>query len=320
MPIKLNLETKIKPMLAFPSKPFSAKDWLFEIKWDGTRAIAFLSKEKVRLQNRRLLDITYRYPELKLNKNLKAREAILDGEIVVLEEGKPDFQKLQEREHIEDGFRIELLAKEIPATYICFDLLYLDGETMLEKPLLERKETLAKILDEDETLLISTHILERGKEFFEKAVRLGFEGIMAKKISSPYLIGKRSRLWLKIKKSKTLDCVILGFTKGEGERSELFGSLILGCYKYGKLIHLGQVGTGFTLEEMKRLKALLDKIRTEKCPFEEKIDIEREAFWVKPKYVCEVEFLEFTKDLKLRAPRFKRLRLDKTPEDCKVNF
>jgi bifunctional non-homologous end joining protein LigD len=308
------MEKRIKPMLAYPSRPFDSEEHLYEIKWDGTRCIAFLG-EKTRLQNRRLQDITKRYPEFqRLHEKVKG-EAILDGEIVVLREGKPDFNMLQQREHAQGEFNIKLLAEEMPAQYIAFDLLYHDGVPLVGETLTTRREKLEKVVKEGEELLLSTYVAARGREFFSRAVELGLEGVIAKEKGSPYLIGERSRYWLKIKNTQTMDCVVCGYTRGEGRRSDYFGSLVLGCYLEGRLVHLGQVGSGFDEAFLRSFTEKLRRIEVPRATLESP-RVKREVKWVKPLYVCEVEYLELTRDKKLRAPIFKRLKTDKDAEEC----
>ncbi len=310
----------IKPMLAVKGEPFDSKEHLFEIKWDGTRCVSFIDvkNRKLRLQNRRLLDITYRYPEFDFHKSL-SKSCILDGEIVVLKEGKPDFRLLQQREQVESRTKIELLSKRLPATYVVFDVLWVEGEWMIKKSLLERKKLLEDLVgDIGGNILISEYVFEKGKLFFEKAVELGFEGIIGKRKNSIYIPGKRSDYWVKAKKSNTVDAAILGYMKGEGEREEFFGSLILGLYDGKRFVYIGRVGTGFDVKFMEWFTDASKAYITENCPFSEVPVIKREVQWLKPHFVCEVEYLEVSNDGKLRAPVFKRMRFDKRPEECSV--
>ncbi len=175
----------IKPMLAEASESFDSRQHLFEIKWDGTRCISFIDGKLV-LQNRRLIDITKRYPEIKIE--IKAKQAVLDGEIVVIRKGMPDFYMLQQREHIDDALKISLLSKRMPASYIVFDILFIDEKEITHLPLLERKKILAEALVENEHVYLSDYILGEGRKYFEEAVKRGLEGVMAKDIESPYLI------------------------------------------------------------------------------------------------------------------------------------
>ncbi|MEM2925748.1 MAG: non-homologous end-joining DNA ligase [Methanocellales archaeon] len=309
-------EQKILPMLAMLTpKPFNSAQHLFEIKWDGTRTICFTS-EPQRLQNRRLVDITKRYPEIKVE--IKKKSAILDGEIIIMQRGKPDFQKLQLREHLSDPFKIELLSKLFPAEYIVFDVLAIDGSDVTTKPLMKRKEILRDILIENEHVTLCDFILENGIEYYNAAIARGLEGIMAKDIYSPYLTGKRSNFWLKIKQFKTLDCIICGLTEGEGLRKNYFGSLILGVYIKERLHFIGKVGTGFDEVQLKFLEEQLKPLKAP-CPFEVPPDVEAKVkSWLLPKVVCEVKYQDLTRELKLRAPVFIRLRNDKAPEECTI--
>ncbi len=316
------MKRRFKPMLAFPSKPFDSPDWLNEIKIDGTRVMGYIdtTKKSVELINRRGIDILYRYPELKtLYEDVKVKQVVLDGEIACFEKGKPNFQKLQEREHVDDPVRIELLSKNMPVTYIVFDVLHVDGKDLVDKPLIERKKILERVVSESSRVLISRYVIGNGKNFFQKVRKKGLEGIMSKKLDSPY-IQERSKYWLKIKALKTLDCVICGFTSGRGKRSELLGSLIAGCYYQNKLKYVGKIGTGFSEKQLKELLERLEKLKVKKCPFPEEPELKlppgRKPVWTKPKLVCEVKFLELTEDKIMRAPSFIRLRNDKIPKEC----
>ena len=294
--------------------------------FDGTRCIAYIDiKEKnVRMLNRRMIYFENRYPELQeMWRDVKAKKVILDGEIVVFYQGKPNFYKLAEREHVESKTRIELLSKLIPATYIVFDILYKDGKDLTSFPLIERKEILAKTVKESSRIVLSEYVIGNGRKFFETVKKQGLEGIMAKKLNSPYLKGERSKLWLKIKALKTLDVIIIGYTTGTGKRGELLGSLIAACYYKGKLKYVGKIGTGFSEEELKELLKKLEKLRVEKCPIFPEPDLklppDRQAIWVKPKIICEVKFMNLSKNLIMRAPSFKRLREDKLLEECTLD-
>ena len=309
------MERKIEPMLARMAVPFDSEDFTFEWKLDGARVIAFVGK-KTRLQNRRLVDTTYRYPELDLKRDVDAREAILDCEIVVLHEGKPDFKLLQSREHSADEFKIKLLSQTLPATLMVFDLLYLNGNPLVDKPLLERKEKLREVLSDSSRALYLRHVETHGKRFFEGVSKLGLEGMMAKRKLSTYQIGKRSEDWLKVKATKTIDCVIVGYTPGKGWRSQYFGALAVAAYRRGKLEYLGRVGTGWDEEFLKMLTPMLKKLETPKKPVA--VEPSYEVHWVRPELVCEVEYLELTPHLHLRAPSFKRMRSDKPPEDAEL--
>jgi len=318
-------EVEIKPMLAFPAKPFSSNDYIFEVKYDGTRTISYVDVEgkRIKFLNRRGIYFEWRYPEItrELIENVRARRAILDGEIIVLIEGKPSFWKLQEREHTDDRMKIEILSELYPATYVIFDILYKDGEDLTSLPLLKRKEILRNTLIEGNRVKLSEFIEGNGEEFYNKVKEAGLEGIMAKKKDSPYLIGKRSEYWLKIKVLQTIDCIICGYTRGEGAREKYFGALVLGCYDGNKLRYVGRVGTGFDESELGELKEKLDKIKVDYVPFdifEEEPNVKEKIIFTKPLYVCEIKCMEVTKDKKLRAPVFVRLREDKDPIECSI--
>ncbi|MEM1579233.1 MAG: non-homologous end-joining DNA ligase [Archaeoglobaceae archaeon] len=309
-------EERIKPMLAVRGRPFSSAEYIYEIKWDGTRAIAFvdLNSEKVRIQNRRLIEIAHRYPEFELLEFVK-ENAILDGEIVVFESGKPSFYLLQKRDHVENRFKAEILAKKIPANFFVFDLLYTETKGWLFKlPLLERKKILSEIASDTKRIALTDFVEEKGEELYEKAVKIGIEGIMGKKKNSSYIPGKRSSFWVKMKKRKSADCIIVGWLEGEGIRKDFFGSLILAVKSENSYVHIGQVGTGFSFEFMNWFSQKLREIEI-KTPYFP-LNASREVHWCSARYVCEVEFLELTEDLKLRAPVFLRLRDDKGPEEC----
>ncbi|MGD2072705.1 MAG: RNA ligase family protein, partial [Candidatus Thorarchaeota archaeon] len=200
----------IEPMLARSADPFSDPRWIFEIKWDGTRALCYID-ETVRFINRRQVDITHRYPEFHtMSRIIQADSCILDGEIVVLQDGMPSFRDLQRRDHNEDPFKISLLSQTIPAQYVVFDVLYVNGEDVMGEPLMDRKHLLNSMVSQTSQIIISPFIVEEGESYFISAVKRGFEGIMAKKKDSVYQPGVRSGSWLKIKKTHTVDCVIGG--------------------------------------------------------------------------------------------------------------
>jgi len=312
---------KILPMLAVKGKPFSSEDFIYEIKWDGSRCIAFVDvkQKRLRLQNRRLFDITYRYPELDFF-NFLNENAVLDGEIVALENGKPSFPLLQKREHVESRAKISILAKTIPVVYFAFDVLYTESDGwIMDLPLIERKKILKEISSETNRIIVSEYIERAGEEFYRKAIELGLEGIMAKRKDSRYLPGKRSPAWIKMKKRNTIDCIIVGCLEGEGERQKAFGSLVLALRDGNRYVHVGQVGTGFDSDFLRWFSEKLREIEIDKPVIEEEIEFKRRVHWVKPVYVCVVEFLETTADGKLRAPVFIRLRDDKSADECTVD-
>lgn len=307
----------IKPMLAESREtPFDSKDHIFELKWDGTRAIAFV-RNGHRFQNRRLSFIEDRYPDLKVHTR---KDAILDGEIVVMDGGLPSFEKLQERERASGKIRIEYLAKTLPATYVAFDILYVEDREVMSLPQMERTALLREIVEEDDRVVVSDYVEGRGVEYYNAVITRGLEGIIAKHKAARYYVGKRSRGWVKIKKKATLDCVVCGVTAGEGERTDTFGSLILGAYDAGQLVHVGRAGTGFSEAGRRSIVERLRRLEGP-CPFAEIPEIDAHvAFWTRPALVAEVHFLEWSKGRRMRAPSFSRLREDKRPEECIVTF
>ena len=302
----------IKPMLAVSGKPFSAKGWSFEPKIDGTRCIARVHNGVVLLQNRRLVDITYRYPEL--TKSLaKGGDCILDGEIAVLTGGRPDFSALAMREHQTRRMRIDYLSEAQLASYIVFDILCSDGEDVMNKTLTERKKILKEELEEDDVVSIIDSFPENGETYFRAAVKLGLEGIMAKKESSVYRPGIRSSDWIKIKRSLTVDMVVGGYIPGKGKRGSFFGGLLVGAYDNGNLVYVGRVGSGFSEKELETATKSFQPIS--KSPFSNPPSTQG-VIWLKPEIVVEVTAMEVTHYGSLRAPVFLRLRDDKEPRDC----
>jgi bifunctional non-homologous end joining protein LigD len=319
---KRSMPTAIHPMLATSvDDPFDDPEWLFEIKWDGYRAIAFIAKGKVRLVSRNQNDLTAQYPELQsVPSFIQAEIAILDGEVAALDEhGRSSFSLMQQRTGIRTGGRRTGSRQDISVLYYAFDLLYLDGYDLRRVSLEERKDLLAKITKLDGPVRYSDHF-PRGKALFDVARQKGLEGILAKRRSSVYE-ERRTREWLKIKITQTLDCVIGGYTEPEGSRS-YFGSIVLGLYdKKGDLIHVGQAGTGFDQAMLKQVWQKLEKLETKRSPFPKGVEALRTVHWVKPELVAEIKFSEWTHEsaeggMKLRAPVFLRLRDDKDPKEC----
>jgi bifunctional non-homologous end joining protein LigD len=269
-PVKRPMPTKIHPMLAESvDKPFDGDDWLFEIKWDGYRAVAFIENGKVRLVSRNQNDLTARYPELHdLARLIKAKTAILDGEVVALdEEGRASFSLMQQRTGFRPGGRRAAANADVPVLYYAFDLLYLDGYDWRRVPLEERKLKLQSVLATGpaaaNVLRYSDHYEARGKALFDMARKKKLEGILAKKRASFYE-ERRSREWLKIKIRHRLEAVIGGYTEPEGSRAH-FGSVVLGLYdKKGRLIHVGQAGSGFDEKSLDEIWKVLKKLETKK--------------------------------------------------------
>ena len=314
--------TEIHPMLATAvDKPFDSPEWLFEIKWDGYRAVSFIHSGKVRLVSRNQNDLTAQFPELhELSSFVKAGDAVLDGEIVALDkQGRASFSLMQQRTGFRAHGRRVAGQSGLRVAYYIFDLIYIDGYDLRRVSLEERKAVLAKIISTNEVVRYSEHFLEHGLALFEAAKQQGLEGILAKRRGSCYE-ERRTREWLKIKITQTIDCVIGGYTDPEGSR-QYFGSLVLGLYnEKGQLIHVGQVGTGFDQMKLKEVSQELKRRETKQSAFYGTVDAHH-VHWVKPELVCEVKFTEWTHEtaeggLKLRAPVFMGLREDKDRQEC----
>ncbi len=318
---KRSMPATIHPMLATPvDKPFDDPAWLFEVKWDGYRAVAFIEHGAVRLVSRNQNDLTAGYGELHdLPSLVEAQTAVLDGEIVALDEtGRSSFSLMQQRTGIRGGGRRVAAQPGIPVLYYAFDLLYLDGYDLRRVPLEERKSLLQRAVQPGGALRFSEHFNE-GVSLFDAAKKNGLEGILAKRRSSLYE-EKRSSDWLKIKITQTVDCVIGGYTEPEGTR-QYFGALVLGLYdKKKRLVHVGQAGTGFDQKLLQEIFGLLKKRTVSRSPFSGDVQAPN-AHWVKPELVAEIKFTEWTHETseggpKLRAPVFMGLRDDKNPKDC----
>jgi bifunctional non-homologous end joining protein LigD len=320
----------VKPMLAgHTDTPFDNKDWVFEVKWDGVRAILLHNKAKeaiTEIQSRNSKNITHHYPEITkaIGTVVKSNESIvLDGEIVVLnKEGIPDFQMHQKRMNVESQRDIEFLSNEIPATYFVFDILYIDGRNVEELQLSDRRKILNSVIVEgSKRIRISEYIEEKGKALFKSVIERHLEGIVAKDKHSKYHQGIRSSAWLKIKGILTQDCVVVGYTKGEGNRQDYFGSLILAAYDdRGKLSFIGHSGSGFGFDQLKETLTVMQRLRTDNnfCPVESVPYTNNKPTWLKPELVAEVKFSGWTQDLIMRAPIFLRFRYDKQPSECLI--
>jgi bifunctional non-homologous end joining protein LigD len=305
-----------KPMLAHTAKePFTVKDWIFEIKWDGIRAISYVNDE-LSIRSRYDKELRYNFPELEELATL-APHTVLDGEIVIVQKGKPDFQTLLERSRNTSAQSVEFMAQRFPALYVVFDILEKDEKPLLGNALTERKEILKERVKEGKNVILSEYVEERGEAYYEAALKKSLEGVMAKKKNSPYEPGVRSKNWLKIKKLTTCDCVIFGYTRGEGKREHTFGALILGMYKDGTPVFVGKVGTGFSESTLSVLMQTFQELLAAEETLGG-VDV-AEVTWLKPELVCEVVYQSVTKDGKLRMPRFHGLREDKPPRECTLD-
>jgi len=337
---KAAMPKRVTPMLAtLVDKPFTSHEWLYEIKWDGYRALAFVEDGKARLVSRNQNDLTQAFAELaeELPGRVRARRALIDGEIVALDErGRSSFSLMQQRTlgvvgggalggaqstpHIRQqradvGHPVSLVA------FYAFDLLFVDGWSLMGVRLEERKRLLREALETDTRIRYSEEF-DDGAKLLAAAREQGLEGIVAKRRDSTYE-QRRSRAWCKVKITQSQECVIGGWTEPRGER-EYFGSLVLGVYdKQGRLVHVGQAGTGFTRATEKEIFELLKARETKRNPFANKVESGRTVHFVRPELVAQIKFTEWTHEgakggMKMRAPVFEGLRMDKSAEECKA--
>jgi bifunctional non-homologous end joining protein LigD len=309
------MPTEVSVTLAkLADKPFSDPSWLFEIKWDGVRTVAFMEGGKVRLSSRTGRDVTLEYPEFQdLPKHLRAGTAILDGEIVTLDRnGRSNFHILQNRIGVMKP-PLKLL-ETIPLTYYVFDLLYCNGFDLRNSPLLQRKELLRQVLRHENRVRYSEHQLEQGKELYDAAREKGLEGIVGKQIDSLYT-GERTPLWLKFKIVRELDAVILGWTAPRRTR-QYFGALVLGLYEQRELKFIGSVGTGFDQKTQKAILEQLQKLSVSKSALPSPPKLREHVEWAKPELVARVKYANWTEETHLRAPVFVSMRKDANPRDC----
>ena len=334
------MKTRYLPMLARSATgPFNSDSWLFEIKWDGVRAIAYVN-DTLSLKSRNDSELGGQFPELGELLTL-APGTVLDGEIVAMRGGRPDMQALLSRLQTGSG-RIPPPKVSVPVTYIVFDILEKDKKPLIDLPFLKRREILKTAVAEGSHVILSVPVEEKGEDYYHAAIAKGLEGIMAKRKDSRYEPGLRSGAWLKVKGQKTCDCVISGYTAGKGARSATFGALILGLYENNDgnvssgggsgslhaphdsrpagsvvrtLLSVGKVGTGFSDRDREALMETFSQFRTATPPLQG-IKPDETVVWLEPVLVGEVAYQEVTRDRKLRMPRFIRIRSDKKPGEC----
>jgi len=308
--------TPIKPELAtLVDQPFDRKGWIFEIKWDGFRALADINphtkrigvgvkKGKVHLYSRNLLPFNEKFPPIVKSLQKIKKPMLLDGEVVAIDEkGKSHFQLLQNYQ----------LSGEGQLVYYVFDILSLNGKDVRSLSLSERKKLLKTNLPKLPNVKYSDHVEEHGIKFFKVDQKQNLEGIIAKDFASVYKSGKRTEDWLKIKTHLQQEAVIGGFTEPKGSR-KFFGSLILGVYEKGKFVYIGHSGGGFDQKSLQDIYHKLKPTMTKESPFTTKVPNKSKPYWVRPKYVCEVSFSEWTQDGQMRHPVFLGIRVDKSPK------
>lgn len=303
-PAKSAMPHRIKPMLAtLVDKPFDREGWIFEIKWDGYRAIAEIENGDVQLYSRNFISYDKRFPTIVRALQQFGHDVVLDGEIAALDShGKSQFQLLQNYQRTGKGTIV----------YFVFDLLYLDGRDLRSLPLLQRKLLLAPLVNGKREIRMSEHVVEAGTAFYKAAVDQGLEGMMAKNGDSPYREGARSWDWLKLKSRQRQEAVIGGFTAPRGARKKL-GALVLGVYQGRDLVYVGHSGSGFDEQSLDTVHDKLKPLVQPECPFRVKPKTNMPVQWVKPALVCDVAFQEWTSDGIMRQPIFQGLREDKKP-------
>jgi bifunctional non-homologous end joining protein LigD len=331
------MPSSIKPMLASLGQLPAPDDerWAYEFKWDGVRAIAYLDGGQVRLESRNGNDLTTSFPELRaLGARLGGGSVILDGEIVAFDSHRrPSFQLLQPRIHSSDAAKTLRLAAQQPVTLIVFDILWLNGEPLLDLTYDERRQRLDQLglglglgngrgRDDDgggggEAWTVSPRFEGPGADVLSASKQQGLEGVVAKRTDSPYRPGKRSPEWTKVKNILAQEVVIGGWTPGQGHRTNQIGSLLLGLHDQGALAYIGQVGTGFTEGALTDLAKALEPLERESSPFNGEIPsrYRKNAHFAEPRLVGEVSFTEWTTEGRLRHPSWRGLRHDKRPEE-----
>jgi len=315
----------LAPMLARLSRlPRDETAWAYEVKWDGIRALMYWRPGRMRIESRNRKDLTSRFPELRdLGRALGSRTAILDGEIVAFDaEGRPSFERLQQRMHLTSESLIRRRSREVPAVYVIFDVLYLEGRVTMSLPYEERRALLERAGLQGPAWQVPAYHRGEGKPLLDASAEQGLEGIVAKRLASPYDPGRRGASWLKIKNSLRQELVIGGWLPGEGRRRERIGALLVGFHddvadgspERRPLRYAGRVGTGFDEAELQRLAGLLAPLERPASPFELGKPPPG-AIFVAPELVAEVEFREWTRERMLRHPSYKGLREDKPPAD-----
>jgi bifunctional non-homologous end joining protein LigD len=307
----------LAPMLARSGGlPAREQGWSFEVKWDGVRALAYLKPGRLRLESRNQRDITESYPDLRgLMRALGMRDAILDGEIVAFDpSGRPNFGQLQKRMHVTSASALRRLTAEVPVVYAIFDLLWLDGRSLMDLPYAERRARLQELPLSDIAWRVPA-VHSEGRALLEATRAQGLEGVVAKRLDSRYEPGRRATQWIKVKNTQRQELVIGGWLPGEGRRSERIGALLMGVHLNGELRYAGRVGTGFTEATLTDLAARLARLRRVDSPFAPGPKFDRDAQFADPELVAEVEFTEWTADGVMRAPSFKGLRFDKPADD-----
>jgi bifunctional non-homologous end joining protein LigD len=294
----MTLKFPVPPMKAtLGTLPTEDSGWAYEIKWDGYRTLAFVEGGRVRLQSSNLLDVTKRYPEIQpLADELGGQRAVLDGELVVVDErGRPRFELIQRKE-----------IDRLQAAYFVFDVLSIDEHDTIGLPYEDRRRLLRELVDDGPNWQVPAHRVGDGQALLDATEAQELEGVMAKRLGTTYRPGARSKDWRKVKHRRKAEVVIGGYTPGTGNRSSTFGSLLVGRWVDGKLAFAGGVGTGFNQRRLEELKQRFDALRTDECPFDPPppTAYRRGAVWVEPVLGAEVELTEFTNEGYVRQSSF----------------
>ncbi len=302
-------ERNIKPMLIGEmQEAFDSPNFIYELKLDGIRAVAYLDNLRTDIRNKRNMRVTSIYPEIaEIHKQVKKR-CILDGEIAVINQGKPDFSEMQRRSLMTNSFKIQMAAAKLPVCFTAFDILYLDGRQLADLPLLDRKKLLAETVEESPRLAVSRFIEEKGIAFYKLAKQQSLEGIVAKHKDSKYYFDKRTKDWIKIKNLQDDDFVVCGYIEKENN----VVSLVLGQYQEEKLVYKGHVTLGISNHDFKRIQSQ----KRVPSPFDQISKGNENAEWIDPVLVCTVKYMEKLENGSLRQPVLKGLRDDKKAREC----
>jgi bifunctional non-homologous end joining protein LigD len=315
------LPASLAPMLALPGSPPTGRlaEWAVEMKWDGVRALAFISDGRLRLVSRTGKDISATYPDLAgLGGAVTASQALLDGEIVAFTDGRPDFEALQPRMHVASADAAFRLSSLIPVSYLAFDVLQADGVRLTSLPYVERRQILNTLIPNGPRWLAPPHFPGPDLDAVRAAsVANGLEGVVVKRLDSVYEPGARPGSWLKVKNQLRQEVVVAGWKPGQGNRTGLVGSLLVGVHAAAGLVYAGHVGTGFSDSVLRMLTGRLQALRRPDSPFDGPVPPEyaRPAVWVEPRLVIDVEFHRWTRAGRMRAPAYRGLRDDKDPAD-----
>lgn len=314
----------VRPMLATAGALPAERDderYGYELKWDGVRAMVYVQGGRARALSRNDRDVTASYPELRaMAASLGTRQLVLDGEVVALDEvGRPSFGVLQSRMHVTKPADVRRLAAQVPVTFLAFDVVHLDGRDPTALPYVERRALLDALELSGPAWQTTPWFRGGGRQVLAASVQQGLEGIVAKRLDSPYQPGRRSEAWIKVKNLRTQEVVIGGWKPGQGRRADTIGSLLLGVRTDDRLVYAGHVGTGFTDAALRDLADRLAPLRQRTSPFADELPRPdaRDAVWVAPSLVGEVEFGEWTRDRRLRHPSWRGLRPDKEPAEVR---